>query len=146
MKESGGIDIQIASRLAGIPTPRTFRRWLLAALPRPATLTVRVVNAKEGRELNRLFRSKDYATNVLTFSYHQPGAKSLSGDIVLCAPVIHREAREQQKLPKAHYAHMTVHGALHLAGMDHANARDAKKMEAREIAILAKLGIKNPYA
>ena len=138
--------IQIASRLAGIPTPRTFRRWLSAALPRHATLTVRVVNAKEGRELNRLFRSKDYATNVLTFRYHQPGAKNLSGDIVLCAPVIHREAREQQKLPNAHYAHMTVHGALHLAGMDHANARDAKKMEAREVAILAMLGVENPYA
>ena len=146
MKEGVTVDVQLVSGLAGIPTPRTFRRWLLAALSQPASLTIRVVNAKEGRELNRIFRSKDYATNVLTFRYHQPGAKNLSGDIVLCAPVIHREAREQQKLPNAHYAHMTVHGALHLAGMDHANARDAKKMEAREVAILAMLGVENPYA
>ena len=146
MKEGVTVDVQLASGLAGIPTPRTFRRWLLAALSQPASLTIRVVNAKEGRELNRIFRSKDYATNVLTFSYHEPKAKNLTGDIVLCAPVVHREAREQQKTHDAHYAHMTVHGALHLAGMDHETSRDAKKMEAREVAILAMLGFENPYA
>ena len=94
-----------------------------------------------------LFRSdKDYATNVLTFTYHENGASRLMGDIVLCAPVVAREAREQGKSLQAHYAHLTVHGALHLAGMDHEINRAAVAMEKLEISVLAKLGFANPYA
>lgn len=139
------IDVQIASRLSGIPDEMQFRKWLRAALPASSTLALRVVNAAEGRNLNNAFRDKDYATNVLTFVYHDAGAKTLAGDVVLCAPVVAREAREQQKSLEAHYAHLTVHGALHLTGMDHESAREAKVMESREIAILEKLGYPNPY-
>ena len=145
MEMRSRIDIQIASRFPNIPSVRMFRKWLLAALPLPAELTLRVVNAAEGRNLNLAFRKRDYATNVLTFVYHGPKAKLLMGDIVLCVPVINREAREQGKEYDAHYAHMTVHGALHLAGLDHEAAAEAKGMEVREIAILSKLGYANPY-
>ena len=145
MSARAAIDVQIASRLPGIPDDRLFRKWLKAALPTPAELTLRVVNAAEGRNLNSTFRGKDYATNVLTFIYHPPGANILMGDVVLCAPVVAREARDQQKALAAHYAHLTVHGALHLAGWDHDSAREAKVMEAREIAILDALGYANPY-
>lgn len=139
------LTIQRASRLRGIPPDNQFRRWLNAALVQPADLTLRLVNAAEGERLNAGFRARKYATNVLTFVYHARGADALQGDIVLCAQVIHREAREQGKSVDAHYAHMTVHGALHLAGYDHESARDAKLMEAREIALLAALGFANPY-
>ena len=139
------LEVQIASRLPGIPSGREFQRWLRAALPVSAHLTLRVVNGVEARSLNRAFRRKDYATNVLTFVYHELGAKTLMGDVVLCAPVVAREAREQQKPLKAHYAHLTVHGALHLAGMEHESARAAKFMENQEIAILDQLGYANPY-
>ena len=140
------IDVQVASRIAGIPSERAFRKWLLAALPISAELTLRVVNAAEGRNLNSAFRGKDYATNVLTFVYHEKHSLRLMGDIVLCAPVVASEAREQGKALKAHYAHLTVHGALHLAGLDHEKAHAAQAMERKEIAILAALGVANPYA
>ena len=140
------IAIQRASRVPGIPPDRLFRKWLAAVLPTPAELSLRIVNAAEGRKLNSAYRGEDHATNVLTFIYHQPGSKPLEGDIVLCAQVVAREAREQGKPREAHYAHLTVHGALHLAGMDHEKPRDAKAMEAREIAILEKLGYVNPYS
>jgi probable rRNA maturation factor len=139
------IDVQIASRLRGIPVSGHFRKWLKAALPASAELALRVVNAVEGRRLNHTFRGKDYATNVLTFVYHDANATRLLGDIVLCAPVVAREAREQDKLLEAHYAHLSVHGALHLAGFDHEGIREAKIMEAREIDILQILGFNNPY-
>jgi probable rRNA maturation factor len=139
------IDVQIVSRLHAIPSERQFRKWLIAALPNPAELALRVVNGVEGRKLNGAFRTKDYATNVLTFTYHDEGAPLLMGDIVLCAPVVSREAREQGKSLEAHYAHLTVHGALHLAGMDHEAKRAAEAMEKTEIAVLAKLGYANPY-
>jgi probable rRNA maturation factor len=142
---SGTIAIQRASRLAGIPSDRLFRKWLGAALPKPAELSLRIVNAAEGRNLNSAFRGKDYATNVLTFVYHEPKAAVLLGDIVLCAQVLAREAREQGKTLEAHYAHMTVHGALHLAGMDHEKPRDARRMESREVEILGALGFDDPY-
>lgn len=140
------IDIQIASRLAGIPSKRNFRKWLRTALPASAELTLRVVNAAEGRNLNSAFRGKDYATNVLTFVYHDSKSPILMGDIVLCAPVVAREAREQGKALCAHYAHLAIHGALHLAGMDHEREKDAKAMEEREIALLKALHYANPYA
>ena len=139
------IDVQIVSRLKGIPNARTFKKWLLAALPKPATLTLRVVNAAEGRNLNSAFRGKDYATNVLTFVYHEKKSAQLVGDIVLCAPIVAIEARAQGKTLAAHYAHLTVHGALHLAGMDHEKSRAAQAMEKKEILILAAMGYQNPY-
>ncbi len=144
--KSHKIDIQIASRLSGIPAQRAFKKWLRAALPVTAELTLRVVNAAEGRNLNSAFRGKDYATNVLTFIYHEKKSPVLIGDIVLCAPVVAREAREQNKTLEAHYAHLTIHGALHLAGLDHEIERAARAMEKKEIAMLAALGVADPYA
>ena len=137
--------IQRMSRLPGIPSARLFRKWLDAALSKPAELSLRIVNAAEARNLNSAFRSKEYATNVLTFVYHEPKSKILMGDIVLCAQVVAREAKEQGKRLADHYAHLTVHGVLHLSGFDHENDKDAKVMEAREIKILRGLGIANPY-
>jgi len=139
------LDIQIVTRLKGVPTAAAFRRWITAALGKPATLTLRVVNAAEGRSLNSAFRGKDYATNVLTFIYHEPRASRLSGDVVLCAPIVAAEARLQGKSLADHYAHLTVHGVLHLAGMDHETPRDAARMEKRECDILAGFGIADPY-
>jgi probable rRNA maturation factor len=151
------IEVQCVSRLPNIPSAHKLKRWAHAALlsvKRDAELTIRVVNATEGRQLNTSFRGKAYATNVLTFVYHEPEvkglaktlAKKLVGDIVLCAPVVAREAREQRKTIEAHYAHMTVHGMLHLAGFDHEDDEDAKVMESRERKILALLGFADPYA
>lgn len=135
-----GIAVQIDSRLAGIPAAGTLRSWVRAALGREIDLTLRVANASEAQRLNRDYRQRDYATNVLTFAYDRASA-----DIVLCAQVVAREAREQGKPLRAHYAHLVVHGVLHAQGLDHENARDAARMEAREIRILGKLGFGNPY-
>ena len=118
-------------------------RWLCHALAHDAEITVRIVDADEGRALNRDYRRKDYATNVLTFDYQQ--APMVLADLVLCAPVVAKEAREQGKTLEAHYAHLLVHGALHAQGWDHERAADARAMEAREIALLAALGFANPY-
>ncbi len=120
-------------------------RWLRASLAAvPAELTVRVVGEAEGRALNREFRGKDYATNVLTFDYQR--APSVVADLVLCAPVVEREAAAQGIGLEAHYAHLLVHGALHAQGFDHERAADAKRMEARESEILIGLGFADPYA
>ena len=116
-----------------------------AALDQPAEITIRVVNAAEGRNLNSAFRGKDFATNILTFSYHEAACEALRGDLVLCAPVVAREARAQGKSLADHYAHLTVHGALHLAGYDHEQEAEAEIMEARETEILAALGVADPY-
>ena len=137
-----GFSIQIASRLPGLPSPARLRRWLRAAVAGPAQITLRIVNAAEARALNRDFRGRDYATNVLTFAY---AADPLTADIVLCAPVVASEARAQGKARMAHYVHLCVHGALHGLGLDHQSRRDAGIMEAREIAILGTLGFANPY-
>ncbi|MES2356373.1 MAG: rRNA maturation RNase YbeY [Pseudomonadota bacterium] len=129
-----------------LPTRHQFRRWVLAALESDAEVALRVVDEVEGRELNRDYRSKDYATNVLTFEYGEPfPGQPLMGDIALCAPVVAREAKEQGKDLHAHYAHLTVHGVLHMQGYDHEKTSDAEIMEGREIQILATLGLPNPY-
>jgi probable rRNA maturation factor len=142
------VTVQIATSRAGVPHARSFARWANAAFaaaaarrgPDSAELTIRVVGAAESRKLNRTWRGKDKPTNVLSFaSDHE------LGDLAICAPVVAREAREQGKRPAAHWAHMVVHGVLHLLGYDHENDRDAAQMEAREAKILAQLGMPNPY-
>ena len=135
--------LQIACSALDIPARRKLRAWACAALERSAQVTLRIVGAREARRLNRTYRGRDYATNVLTFAYDE--TSPLSGDIALCAPVVAREAREQGKAVEAHYAHLLVHGMLHLQGHDHTVAKDAAAMEDREIRILAGLGYDNPY-
>jgi probable rRNA maturation factor len=159
------VTVQFAGARRGVPHSRSLNRWAQAAadeikLPprqRAASrdLTIRVVGAAESRKLNRTWRGKDKPTNVLSF----PAAPNLAsawtpassvpvvlGDLAICAPVVAREAREQGKPAQAHWAHMVVHGVLHLLGYDHEVDRDAAIMEARETAILARLGYSNPYA
>jgi probable rRNA maturation factor len=143
------VTVQIATRRAGVPHARSFARWANAAFAGAgvrrardsAELTIRVVGAAESRKLNRTWRGKDKPTNVLSFAADAP----VLGDLAICAPVVAREAREQGKAPAAHWAHMVVHGVLHLLGYDHENDRDAAQMEARETKILAQLGMPNPY-
>ena len=135
-----------------LPRPKKpqIRNWAGAALERDAEVTVRLVGEEEGRSLNRDYRGKDYPTNVLTFTYDggEPATSSapLLGDLVLCVPVVVREALEQNKSPEAHYAHLVVHGMLHLQGYDHEDETDAERMEARERAVLSSLGYSDPYA
>lgn len=136
---------------AGLPTRAQLRRWAQAALLQDAEVTLRFVGAAEGRRLNRDYRGKDYATNVLTFTYgpaspSTPHASPLSGDIVLCAPVVAREALAQGKPLDAHYAHLVVHGLLHLQGFDHEDEQEATAMEAVESFILRRLGYPDPHA
>jgi probable rRNA maturation factor len=126
-----------------LPSARRIRSWAKAALLTDAQVTLRLVGKREGRQLNREFRGKDYATNVLTFAY--PEIEPLSGDIVLCAPVVAGEARTQGKAIEAHYAHLVVHGMLHLQGYDHENSDDAEVMETLEAEIVMKLGYADPY-
>jgi probable rRNA maturation factor len=127
-----------------ILTRANVGKWTGAALRTAAEITVRVVGEDEGRELNRQYRRKDYATNVLTFDYSRE--PMVTADLVLCGPVVEREAREQGKPLKDHYAHLLVHGVLHAQGYEHeASQRDALEMEALEILLLATLGIPNPY-
>ena len=152
------LDVAVSYALprTGLPAANSFRKWVAAALDgriREADLAIRIVDAKEGRALNRHYRGKDYATNVLSFPAEvAEGVKMpkgvrmpLLGDLVVCAPVVAREAKEQGKRLNDHYAHLTVHGALHLLGWDHENERDAECMEQLEREILAGLGIGDPY-
>ena len=119
-------------------------RWIRHALASDAEITVRIVDADEGQSLNRDYRQKDYATNVLTFDYTQ--APVVTADLVLCAPVVAREAKENKKTLQAHYAHLLVHGTLHAKGWDHETSdEDAEEMEALETRVLTGLGFENPY-
>ena len=136
--------VQRASRAAHVPSDRRLRAWARAVLPEASEVTVRYVGAAEGRRLNREFRGKDYATNVLSFPYGASRGR-VSGDLVICAPVVAREAREQGKRVEAHHAHLLVHGLLHLRGYDHERDEDARRMERRERSILAKFGFPDPY-
>jgi len=133
-----------AAHRAALPRHKVMR-WIRHALATDAEITVRIVGEPEGRQLNRDYRHKDYATNVLTFDY--TAEPVVTADLVLCAPVIEREAREQHKTLQAHYAHMLVHGTLHAQGWDHeTSAADAEAMEAYETDILRELGFEDPYA
>ena len=126
-----------------MPARGELRRWVRATEPGAAEVTVRFVDAEEGRSLNAQYRGKNYATNVLTFAYaRQP---VLSGDLVLCLPVVLREAAEQGKRADAHFAHLVVHGMLHLQGYDHETGAEARAMEQMERDILARLGYPDPY-
>jgi len=136
--------VQYATRRRGLPSRTQVRRWARAALERSARVTVRLVGAREARALNRSFRGRDYATNVLTFVMREH--PRLEGDLALCAPVIAREARAQGKSAAAHYAHLVVHGVLHLQGYDHESGADARVMERRESSIVARLGYPDPYS
>ena len=134
-RRKNNVTVQYAVPRRGVPTAALLRKWARSASSNP--LTLRIVGEREGRELNRTFRKIDRATNVLSFH---------TGDIVLCHPVIRREALAQGKSVAAHYAHLVVHGVLHLRGYAHEKKRDAARMEAREIRILRRVGITNPYA
>ena len=137
------LSVQYAMAADGLPSRQRMRSWAKAALQTDAQVTIRLVGAREGRTLNREYRGKDYATNVLTFSY--PDIELLTGDVVLCAPVIAKEAHAQGKAIDAHYAHLVVHGMLHLQGYDHENNADAGVMEALEAEIVVRLGYAHPY-
>lgn len=150
------VTVQMASSRRGVPHARSLNRWAQAAcvkqLPRgddELALTIRVVGAAESRRLNRTWRNKDKPTNVLSFPA-EPSPSGMGhgelGDLAICAPVVAREAREQGKPAQAHWAHMVVHGVLHLLGYDHENDRDAEAMEALEVKILAQFGYSDPYA
>ncbi|QDC44735.1 rRNA maturation RNase YbeY [Methylophilus medardicus] len=136
--------LQIASNSADLPSNAQFKRWVRAALRVDTSVTIRIVDEAEGRQLNADYRGKDYATNVLTFPLTE--VPVLMGDIVICAPVVAAESVAQHKPLLAHYAHMTVHGVLHLHGYDHEVDAQAELMEAMEVAILHRLGFANPYA
>jgi len=139
------LQLQIAAARAGLPSAAQIRRWARAVPSLRGDVTVRIVGGGEARSLNRRFRGRDHATNVLSFPYGAARGR-VQGDVVLCAPVIAREARVQGKSLDAHYAHLTVHALLHLQGHDHLGRRDTALMEALERKLLAKLGYSDPYA
>ncbi len=139
------LSLQFADKRHKEQLPRTLvARWIKAALELDAELAVRLVDLVEGQNLNRDYRDKDYATNVLTFDYAQEPV--VMADLIICSPVIEQEAKDQNKDLVAHYAHMLVHGTLHAQGWDHEDPQEADAMEAREREILAELGFDDPYA
>jgi probable rRNA maturation factor len=138
------LSVQYASNAANLPTRPQFRRWFQRALEQDVQVALRIVDEIEGRALNLTYRGKDYATNVLTFVYEEN--KPLYADVVICAPVVEKEAAEQGKSLESHYAHLALHAALHLQGYDHDTDTDAAKMEARETALMLKMGYPAPYA
>ena len=137
LRKKAEVRVQYAVRRRGLPSARTFRRW--AGLV-PLKATLRIVGTAEGRKLNQRYRKKPYATNVLSFPYEKG-----SGDVVLCHPVIAREARAQGKTLAAHYAHLVLHGLLHLRGYEHEKKREAERMARVEVRLLARAGFGNPY-
>ena len=146
------VAVGYAAPRKGVPASASFRRWIEAALKgakrRKATeVSVRIVDTEEGQALNLQYRGRDYATNVLSFPVELPPGVDipLIGDLVICAPVVAREAAEQGKKPADHWAHLTIHGTLHLLGYDHIDEAEAEAMEALETKVLAGLGIADPY-
>ena len=145
------LDFQLASEFSPLPSEQQIQSWLDAVLQHQALdeleITVRVVDEQEGQALNREYRQKDYPTNVLSFPFEAPAEIELPflGDLVVCAPVVAKEAAEQNKPLMHHWAHMIVHGTLHLLGFDHIDSQEAEEMEAIEVAILNHLGIDDPY-
>jgi probable rRNA maturation factor len=143
------ISLQVHEGLEDIPEFAQFEKWAAAALQPESIpeLSIRIVAEDEGRELNLTYREKDYATNVLSFPFEAPAGLPIEylGDLVICAPVVAREAEEQGKLPESHWAHMVVHGVLHLQGYDHIEQAEAEQMERLEKHIMAQLGYANPY-
>lgn len=137
------LTVQYATEAGDLPTRAKLRRWVRAALARDASVTIRIVGADEARTLNREFRGRDYPTNVLTFGYGDD--PMLQGDIALCAPIVAEEAAQQGKTAEAHWAHLVVHGMLHLQGHDHEHDADAARMEAHETQIVTELGYPDPY-
>ena len=135
--------VQYGIAAPNLPSRTQLRRWATAALERDARVTVRIVGRREGRALNRTYRGKDYATNVLTFVFRD--RPPFEGDLALCAPVVTSEAHARGLPVAAHYAHLVVHGLLHLQGYDHESAGDARIMETRESRIVARLGFSDPY-
>ncbi|QSA98202.1 rRNA maturation RNase YbeY [Methylococcus sp. EFPC2] len=142
------VEIQNASASADVPSEDEFRRWAATAVQRDAAeIVIRVVDEDESAELNEQYRHKAGPTNVLSFPFEAPPGvdTDILGDLVICAPVVEREAGEQGKTPAAHWAHMVVHGVLHLQGYDHIEEAEAERMEAEEVALLRGLGYGNPY-
>ena len=130
--------------MSHVASASLIKKWVKSVVSINGLLTLRFVNAVEGRKLNTSFRNKDHATNVLTFPYEH-SKNALEADIIFCLPVIQREAKEQNKPLKAHLAHLIVHGCLHAQGLDHQKKKEAEKMEAQEVMILQKMGFANPY-
>ena len=151
MSPEFSLSVQFASEADALPSRAQIRRWVAAALEHAAEITIRIVDADEAQALNQDYRDKAYVPNVLTFEYgevgrDESGRSVLGGDVVICAPVVEREAREQGKPLLNHYAHMTVHGVLHLQGYDHIEPAEADIMESREAVILKRFRIPNPYS
>ena len=138
------MDVQYASEMTGLPTSTQFKRWARNTIRVDSEITLRIVDEPEGRELNNAYRQKDYATNVLTFPLAEEPL--IVADILICAPVVAKEAKEQGKSLEAHFAHLTIHGVLHAHGYDHEVAEQAELMESVETQILTKLGYSDPYA
>lgn len=151
------LDLQLASEDDDVPEPGRFEQWILAALDLaqfnanddlPIEITIRIVDSDESRRLNNTYRQKDKPTNVLSFPFDTPDEVPLQllGDLVICAPVVRQEAQEQQKSLESHWAHMAIHGTLHLLGFDHMEEADASEMETLETRIMASQGYSDPYA
>jgi probable rRNA maturation factor len=149
LAETDSIDLQIASNAQDLPTPGQLTAWVSAARldENQGSIVIRIVDEPESRQLNRDYRGKDRPTNVLSFPFEPPPGipEEHLGDLVICAPIVFREAQEQHKQPEAHWAHMVVHGVLHLQGLDHQNSEEAEEMESLERHILARLGYSDPY-
>jgi probable rRNA maturation factor len=147
--DHNAVEIQLAEDTGQVPDPQKLTQWAQVAQESdaPIPMVIRIVGEAEGRELNQGYRGKDYATNVLSFPFEAPEEieEAYLGDLVICAPVVRREALEQGKEAEAHWAHMVVHGTLHLRGYDHLEQNEAERMEMLEKQIMARLGYTNPY-